>query len=51
MIPPLNVEDPHVPPVQQYPPGSQNNYMVFLNLFVVTETSNELNCPKDGKEF
>jgi hypothetical protein len=35
--------------VQQYPPGTQNNYVGFLNLFVVMETGKELNCPKGGK--
>jgi len=34
---------------QQYPPGTQNNYVVFMKLFVVTETGKELNFPKDGK--
>jgi hypothetical protein len=36
---------------QQYPPGTQNNYVVFLNLFVVTETGKELKHPKGGKEL
>jgi hypothetical protein len=36
---------------QQYPPGTQNNYVVFLNLFGVTETGKELNYPKGGKGF
>jgi hypothetical protein len=31
---------------QQYPPGTQNNYVGFLNLFVVTKTGKEL---KGGK--
>jgi hypothetical protein len=34
---------------QQYPPGTQNNYVGFLKLFVVTETGKELNSPKGGK--
>jgi len=34
---------------QQYPPGTQNNYVVFLKLFVVTETGKELNFPKGVK--
>jgi len=34
---------------QQYPPGTQNNYVGFLKLFVVTETDKELNSPKGGK--
>ena len=34
---------------QHYPPGTQNNYVVFLKLFVVTETDKELNFPKGGK--
>ena len=34
---------------QQYPPGTQNNYVGFLNLFVITETGKELNYPKGGK--
>jgi hypothetical protein len=36
-------------PIQQYPPGTQNNYVVFLKLFVITETGKELNFPKGGK--
>jgi hypothetical protein len=36
---------------KQYPPGTQNNYVVFLKLFVVTETGKELNFPKGGKGF
>jgi hypothetical protein len=36
---------------QQYPPGTQNNYVVFMNLFVVTETGKELLYPKGGKGF
>jgi hypothetical protein len=34
--------------LQRYPPGTQNNYVVFLKLFVVTETGKELNFPKGG---
>jgi hypothetical protein len=34
---------------QQYPPGTQNNYVGFLKLFVVTETGKGLNCLKGGK--
>jgi hypothetical protein len=37
--------------IQQYPLGTQNNYIVFLNLFVVTETGKELKRPKGGKGF
>ena len=33
---------------QHYPPGTQNNYVGFLNLFVITETGKELNYQKDG---
>jgi hypothetical protein len=40
-----------LPSTQQYPPGTQNNYVVFLKLFVVTETGKELNFPKGGKGF
>jgi hypothetical protein len=36
---------------QRYPPGTQNNYIVFLNLFVVKETGKELNSPKGGRGF
>jgi hypothetical protein len=36
---------------QQYPPGTQNNYVVFLNLSGLTETGKELNYPKGGKGF
>jgi len=36
---------------QKYPPETQNNYVVFLKLFVVTETGKELNNPKVGKDF
>jgi len=36
---------------QQYPPGTQNNYVGFLNLFIVTETGKELLYPKGGKGF
>jgi hypothetical protein len=34
---------------QQYPPRTQNNYVVFMKIFVVTETGKELNFPKGGK--
>jgi hypothetical protein len=34
---------------QQYPPETQNNYVVFLKLFVVTETGKELLYSKGGK--
>jgi hypothetical protein len=33
---------------QQYPPGTQNNYVGFMNLFVITETGKELNTLKGG---
>jgi hypothetical protein len=36
---------------QQYPPGTQNNYVVFLNLFVVTKTGKDRLYPKGGKGF
>jgi hypothetical protein len=35
--------------MQQYSPGTHNNYVGFLNLFIVTETGKELNVPKDGR--
>jgi hypothetical protein len=34
---------------QQYPPGTQNTYVGFLNLFVITETGKELNYPTGGR--
>jgi hypothetical protein len=36
---------------QQYPPGTHNNYVVFMNLSGLTETGKELNFPKGGKGF
>jgi hypothetical protein len=36
---------------QHYPPGTQNNYVVFLNLSGLTETGKEVNYPKGGKGF
>jgi len=35
--------------MQQYPPGTQNNYVGFLNLFIVTEIGKEQNVQKDGR--
>ena len=35
--------------IQQYPPGTQNNYVGFLNLFVITETGKELNSLNVGR--
>ena len=35
--------------MQQYPPGTQNNYVGFLNLFIVMEIGKEQNVQKDRR--